>query len=317
MRFVHFYGSLAEKYGSSHYISANSMRDVVWWGQANYKDFFATIRQGSYQVVRGTLSCGDVMDSQTVTMQFGQGDLHIVPVAEGAGGEGSKGIMTAILGVALLATAIIIPGASAALTMASPMFTGGLGAAMLGGMTFTQLALLGGTLALAGITQILSPAPQIGDYNRGDDKRSFLFAGPHNNYEEGGPIPLVIGRFLCPPCVASTEVDTTDYDDDDPDRTEYYIRIFCETDGGGDPYGTIVIGGLTIANGTKVAVAKGDDLTVTINADSGYIIEGIDVNNGSISYTNLEPTTRTFILKDVYDDGKIMAQFGPESVAGE
>lgn len=57
---------------------------------------------------------------------------------------------------------------------------------------------LGLSLALAGVTEMMAGSPSTGDYldaETPENKPSFVFNGPVNVQEQGGPVPLVYGRI--------------------------------------------------------------------------------------------------------------------------
>jgi hypothetical protein len=62
-------------------------------------------------------------------------------------------------------------------------------------ISFGKIALLGAAMALGGISQLMSPAPKQ-TYN--NKKTSWLFDGAVNSSDQGGPIPVVAGKFTVP-----------------------------------------------------------------------------------------------------------------------
>lgn len=194
MRNVYLYGHLREKYGPEHQFEIASVAEAVRAFEANYPGFISDLRDGRYELVKGPDLNGDRLPEEMLTFHLGRDDLHIMPVVEGSGGDTGKGILTAVLGVAIVATAVFTAGASGA-AMGSAIFAqGSTGAAIFGGMTYTQLAIMGGALALGGVFQALTPTPQA-SYDAGEQKKSFIFNGATNAMEQGGPVPVVYGKF--------------------------------------------------------------------------------------------------------------------------
>jgi len=203
MKTVHLHGFLHEKYGGPFTLEAASVSDVVRGMQANFPDFCRTIRDGSYQLVRGADLEGDLIGEDMLDFCFGSDDLHIVPVAAGSGGGSGKGIITAVLGVAMIGTAFLTGGAS----MGAAIFAeGSLGASLVGGLTYTQLAIMGGILTIGGIYQALAPLPST-DYDNEEEKVSFLFNGAINRREQGGALPVCFGRFRVGSITVSAGID--------------------------------------------------------------------------------------------------------------
>jgi predicted phage tail protein len=92
--------------------------------------------------------------------------IHIVPVVEGSGS-----VFRVIVGVALIALAVMNPIAV--------------------GPWATQL---GGALILGGVAEMLSPVPRASGMASSTQLQSYNFAGPQNNIQQGGPVPLVYGQ---------------------------------------------------------------------------------------------------------------------------
>ena len=104
--------------------------------------------------------------------------LDIVPVLEGAGGGDGEG----------KDWALVLGGA---LTM-------GIGFGMTGafGPTLIQLGLFA---MLTGLSNLLAEPPEFEDFREIDavnKRESYLFNGPINTYNPGGPVPVGYGRLL-------------------------------------------------------------------------------------------------------------------------
>ena len=95
--------------------------------------------------------------------------IDIVPVI-----EGSDDVLAIVLGVVLIAVGIFVPGLG---VFGAALIIGGIG------------------LIAAGIINLLSSPPQFEDF-RGGGKQSYLFNGPINVTNEGGPVPVGYGRLI-------------------------------------------------------------------------------------------------------------------------
>jgi predicted phage tail protein len=115
-------------------------------------------------------------------------EIQIVPVMAGAGALGRI-----LLGIALIAASIFIPGGTAIL-----------------GTTFGKISLsiglLGGSLVLGGVAQLLTPTPKTST-DEGDPKKSFSFSGIQNTTRAGVPVPVVYGEMLVGGIVVSAGAD--------------------------------------------------------------------------------------------------------------
>ena len=66
-------------------------------------------------------------------------------------------------------------------------------------------------MLLGGVAQLLAPDVDSGDpqtYEKPEAKASFLFNGPVNTAEQGGPVPLVYGRVITGSHVVSSGLST-------------------------------------------------------------------------------------------------------------
>jgi predicted phage tail protein len=122
--------------------------------------------------------------------------IDIVPVVEGAGGGGqSSSIGAIIVGVVLIIVGIIliaVPFVGAALIVA------GIG------------------LIAAGVINLLSPPPKFEEFTEGRKRVSYLFNGPENTTQEGGPVPVGYGRLLIGSHVISASYEVKDVSVDTP-----------------------------------------------------------------------------------------------------
>lgn len=111
--------------------------------------------------------------------------IDVVPIVEGDGDIGAI-----ILGVVLVVVGIFVPGLG---VFGAALIIGGIG------------------LIAAGIINLLSSPPQFEDF-RGGGKQSYLFNGPTNVTNEGGPVPVGYGRLLVGSQVISASYEISDRD---------------------------------------------------------------------------------------------------------
>lgn len=205
LRKVHLHGAL-KPFGACHELEVASAAEAVRALSLQLPGFAAAIRAGAFRLVRGDRRTGLALDADTLTLGLGRADLHIVPVA--AGGRG-KGGSKAILGVAIMAVAVI----------ASPLTGGGSLAAAMGSEAFAvagfsisygNIAAFGLTMALSGISQLLAPAPKTQTAEAADQKQSYLFQGAQNLVEQGAAVPLIYGRVRTGSVLISAGISTAD-----------------------------------------------------------------------------------------------------------
>lgn len=119
----------------------------------------------------------------------GQQEIKIVPVMAGAGAVGRI-----IVGIALVAFSLLLPGVGA----------------VIGGALMTKIGLIGGALILTGVAQLLTPTPKIptGPDTQNDPRKSYSFSGIQNTSRQGTPVPIVYGETIVGSVVISAGIDT-------------------------------------------------------------------------------------------------------------
>jgi len=186
LRTIRVYGRLARFLGRRTFHAAvSSAAEAVRFLLANFPQLEQHMAQQHYRVSVG----GYALEEGELHHPSGQQVIRIVPVLTGAGGVGRI-----LVGVALVAAAIFIPGL-------------GIG---LAGATVTKIGLLGGALILGGVSQLLTPTPRVptGPDSEQDPRKSYSFSGIQQTSRQGVPVPVVYGRTLVGSVVISAGVDT-------------------------------------------------------------------------------------------------------------
>jgi predicted phage tail protein len=198
LRKIKLYGQLAKFIGkrvleADVATAAEAVRMLV----ANFPGLEKHMAEQHYRVTVGSydLALDEIHDPA------GQQDIKIVPVVAGAGAAGRI-----ILGVALIALAIAVPGLGAA--------AGAKAAATIFGTGFSSMALsvgfLGVSLVLGGVAQLLTPVPKVrqGPESDNDPRKTFNFSGIQQTSRQGVPVPCVYGLTLVGSVVISAGTDT-------------------------------------------------------------------------------------------------------------
>ena len=195
LRKVKVYGHLAEHLGQSTFEAlARTPAEAMRFLLCNFPELRGLMRDGYYKVAVGRNDLQLVDHPEQLSYPVGQtDDIRIIPVVSGAGGGAGK----ILLGAALIAVAIAAPGVG--------LFGGGAaGFGVVAGATGTAatLAAAGGTIGLAlvlgGTAQLLSPTPQVPDFD-GDPRNNadnFSFSGVQNVSREGVPVPVAYGEVI-------------------------------------------------------------------------------------------------------------------------
>ena len=181
MKAIHLHGALGDRFGGPFSLDVRDPAEAVRALSFQLPGFSEAIRSGDWHVIRGPLDAGEPLGEDGLALGLGDsGELHLLPAVVGAGGD--SGVGKVIAGVALVAAATFVPAG------------GALGAEII---TASSVGGLGVSMALGGVSQMLAPSPQAGDYGsreRPDQRPSFLFDGPVNTSTQGLPVPLIYGR---------------------------------------------------------------------------------------------------------------------------
>ena len=158
----------------------------------NFPELRGLMRDGYYKVAVGRNDLQLVDHPEQLSYPVGQTeDISIIPVVSGAGGGAGK----ILLGAALIGIAIASAGAGFALGAKGVGFLA-TGAAP---SVFAAAAgNIGIALVLGGTAQLLSPTPQVPDFD-GDPRNNannFSFSGVQNVSREGVPVPVAYGEVI-------------------------------------------------------------------------------------------------------------------------
>ena len=197
---VQLHGRLADRFGTAPFeIAIRNLAEAVRALSALVPGFRHELRQGSYEVVAEHPSGELRLGQEDLELGLGRTEvLHIMPVVEGAGSDGTGKI---ILGVALIAGAMLLGPAGFGVIAAGSTFMG---------IGLANVAMLGIGMVVAGVTQAMAPSLETPGAPETERRESFMFNGAFNNMEQGHPVPLVIGRMRTGSIVASAGVQSED-----------------------------------------------------------------------------------------------------------
>jgi len=194
LRKIRLYGQLA-KFVGHRVLEADvaTAAEAVRFLLANWPELERHMADQHYRVHTG----GDDLALEEIHNPA-SGDIKIIPVITGAGAVGRI-----ILGVALVAFALLIPGAAFGAVLAGKISSGVGNALLVAGKIS---ALIGASLVLGGISELLTPTPKT-NKDEGDPRKSFSFSGIQNTSRAGLPVPVVYGEMLVGSVVVSAGVD--------------------------------------------------------------------------------------------------------------
>jgi len=185
---VYLHGEARRRFGAVFELDIRSPAEAVRALMAQFPAFAEFARSANWKVFRHRRSAG----VEEMTLSMGKvRELHFAPIPRGA--KNNKGMMIGkiVVGVALIAAAIIFAPAAAGLGAVAFTVAGA-------EVTFASIAMVGVGMVLAGVSGLLTPTPDIatGGYSTREtpeQRQSFLFNGPVNVTEQGQPLPIVCG----------------------------------------------------------------------------------------------------------------------------
>lgn len=193
---VKLYGDLADFVGHKQLDAViNSTADAVKFLICNFPKVEAYMASRYYKVLVNK----EQITTEEIHHPIGKGEISIVPVIGGAGGDTGK----ILLGAALVGFAIASGGAGIV----------GLNFAATGGAAASPLAAglgnLGLGLLLTGVSNLLFPQEKPEDFENDQDPRiSFSFSGIQNTSRAGTSIPICYGEIITGSVVISAGIDT-------------------------------------------------------------------------------------------------------------
>jgi predicted phage tail protein len=229
VREVKLYGALAKFVGQRRFLAEiNSAGEAVRMLLANFPGLERHMADQHYKVIVDNYES----DLEQIHFPVSQ-TVKIVPVLGGAGGGTGK----ILAGVALVAFAIATAGAGSGFLglgagLTGTAATGPLAAGfavqsgfVLGAAASTLIGSIGVALVLGGVSQLISPTPQMGtigplggvggtgrrqtstEGTEFDPQESYSFSGIQNTSKQGVPVPVVYGETVVGSVVISAGID--------------------------------------------------------------------------------------------------------------
>ena len=184
LRKIKLYGALA-KFVGHRVLEADvaTAAEAVRFLLTNWPELEGHMAKQYYRVH----TAGEDLTVDDVHNPMGR-EIQIVPVMAGAGAIGRI-----LIGVALIAASIFIPGSTAIFATTF-------------GKISLSVGLFGASLVLGGVAQLLTPTPKTSE-DEGDPRKSFSFSGIQNTTRAGVPVPVVYGEMLVGGIVVSAGAD--------------------------------------------------------------------------------------------------------------
>jgi predicted phage tail protein len=190
---IKVYGKLRKFLGKSYLMAAvKSPQQAMSFLIANFEGIQKHMNDQIYKVKMG----GRVITEEYLSMS-GQGDIQIIPVATGS-------VLKIVAGAAAIAG-----GAAAAATALT-----GVAGFLVGSVLATGLNIIGTSMLIGGVTDLLSPQNPIPDVSSVSDidpsiRGSYSFSGIQNVSSSGVPIPIIYGLVFSGSIIISSGTDST------------------------------------------------------------------------------------------------------------
>jgi len=202
LRKIKLYGKLAKFVG--HRVleaDVHNAAEAVKFLVANWPALDQHMAKQYYKVDVGS----SALALDEIGYPIGSEDISITPVVAGAGNTGRI-----ILGVALIAAAVYLPGSNAVFGASGGIGFGATNAA--GQAIFSGYALAGNVgimLVLSGVAGLLTPVPKT-PKSEEDPQNSFSFSGIQQTSRAGTAVPVCYGEILTGSVVISAEIDVSE-----------------------------------------------------------------------------------------------------------
>lgn len=293
---VRLLGDLGERYGAEHTFydlraPAEAIKLLCLNSPAFLEELVYAHEHGiGYRLVQADTD----LDLEDLQLPFGSNDLILTPVVVGSGGGGG-GIGKILVGAALIGISLAFPGGGLFGGTVFGFLGGPAASAALLTTIGTGISIVGASLVLGGVSQLLSPQPTIPklggvdigggsgvgglrgsgessstdgpqSVTRGTDGRqSYAYTGAANTVGVGATIPVAYGEVLIGSHLLSATVDVAD--ESDPLKTSIKPPGLNTVLIGGEKIG---FGKFESASGVKVrrskkTVQKSDDENVKRN----------------------------------------------------
>jgi predicted phage tail protein len=210
MRVIKVYGSLAKFLGQRSFRAAVStpaeaMRFLV----ANFPGLREHMAEKYYKVGVGKIDLDIGDQPEQLHYPTGKAEaIRIVPVITGAKSGATSKIL---IGIGLIAAAFIIgPAVGGFLGIGAGLGGAvGSGAGLVGGAFASSIGMIGVSLVIGGVAQLLTPVPKT-SFDQSDPSKSYNFSGIQNVSRQGVPVPICYGEVLVGSVVISAGINAED-----------------------------------------------------------------------------------------------------------
>ncbi|MFW1954331.1 tail assembly protein [Acinetobacter guillouiae] len=175
---IRFHGVLRERFGKEWCLEVNSVKEAMRLLSAQIQGLEHFMLNAHKQGLRFAVFTDKrkTISEKEVDMQTGSELIRIMPIVEGAGGDG--GLLQTVLGAVMIVVGVVVTGMS--FGAASPIGAGLIGA--------------GVGMMIGGIASMLMPKAQTDDANSDGNKANKGFGGAVTTVGQGNPVPILYGQ---------------------------------------------------------------------------------------------------------------------------
>lgn len=197
MKTLQLTGRLAKDFGEEFELDVATPAEAIRALCYQLEGFEQALREGAYRLFRVFTDKEENVDEDYIQLGYGKAiGFRIEPIVGGA----KRGMGKVVLGAVIIGAAFLTAGLAAA-----PMTAGIFGSAI----TYGNVAMIGGMIALQGVSMMLTPTIKNPTPSGSVDQReSFLIDATGNLTSQGNPVPLVYGLVHVGSVVISTGVRT-------------------------------------------------------------------------------------------------------------
>lgn len=238
---VRLLGDLGERYGAEHvYHNLRTPADAIKLLCINYPSFQTELITAHEKGIGyRVLQAGIDLDLSELLLPIGQNDLIVTPVLVGQDGAGkilagvgliAAAIAFAPLGAGFLGAGLGVGGTTTAVWSSAAFAYTATSVGVISSAASIALGVVGSSLVLGGVTQALSPQPELPNggvsvrnefaatrpesVTRGaSGQQSYAYLGAQNTVGVGATIPVAYGKVLIGSHVISADVDVADESD--------------------------------------------------------------------------------------------------------
>ncbi|MBJ9984422.1 tail assembly protein [Acinetobacter sp. S40] len=175
---IRFHGVLREKFGKEWRLEVSSVKEAMRLLAVQIQGLEHFMLNAHKKGLRFAVFIGNkrTISEKEVDMSTGSELIRIIPIVEGAGGNG---VLQTVLGAVMVVVGVVITGLSYG--WAAPVGQALIGAGM--------------GMMVGGVAQMLMPKTQTDDANSDGNKSNYGFGSAVTTVAQGNPVPILYGEF--------------------------------------------------------------------------------------------------------------------------